>query len=653
MRLLPFRLLLLAVLAVVGLSYGSTAGIRQAQARPTAVLALDPAVVNAFTQAACAPACDLTDPLDLLAVAEVDGDGDGNVEEGDFAAVDLDGDQLGAESGVLWIVAFVTNDGYVHFDADEGVFSETGSSQVDCQSGFTDEDCDDDGVTGDGVVVTTLAGAGLADLGSAIVTVSQSGIDVEMDYTVVLDATGSVSGTLLDADDNPLQGCHVYAHPLDEGGSDSNAYTGVSGLYTVSYVATGDYAIEVHCFGYVSEYYDDALDPEDADPVAVTDGENTPDINFSLDEVSVLTPTPSPWDTAVIATIQLPLGSGPWGIAVNPVTNRVYVSNPGANTVSVIDGATNAVVDSVAVGQSPMGIAVNPDTNRIFVANRNDNSVSVLDGLTNTVITSIPTSQGPGGVAVNPATNLVYVDSFTKIWVIDGAMNTVTTSIPLSDIYPGTTVVNPVTNRIYVGRVSGSGVAIIDGASNEVIDSVPMGYWPRFMAVNPSTNRIYAHANSDFPYFYSRLYVIDGSTGSVAATITDIVTGGVAANPTTNHIYFATWTSSDVASVLDGRTDTVIGHVTVGASPKGVGANPVTNRIYVANHDDDTVTVISDPLPAVGGVAAPPDMSGSTHGSSNAPVSALAILGAGAIAALAAAGWWARRRRVVSRGRED
>jgi len=43
------------------------------------------------------------------------------------------------------------------------------------------------------------------------------------------------------------------------------------------------------------------------------------------------------------------VGFGPWAVAVNPVTNKVYVANSGANSVSVIDGAT---FDTTAVPQT-------------------------------------------------------------------------------------------------------------------------------------------------------------------------------------------------------------------------------------------------------------------------------------------------------------
>jgi YVTN family beta-propeller protein len=45
----------------------------------------------------------------------------------------------------------------------------------------------------------------------------------------------------------------------------------------------------------------------------------------------------------------LAAGSNPYAVAVNPVTNTVYVANYGSGTVTVINGANNGIT-SVTVG---------------------------------------------------------------------------------------------------------------------------------------------------------------------------------------------------------------------------------------------------------------------------------------------------------------
>jgi YVTN family beta-propeller protein len=80
--------------------------------------------------------------------------------------------------------------------------------------------------------------------------------------------------------------------------------------------------------------------------------------NYTSNNVSVIdTATNAVVDTVAVGTI-------PYGVAVNPAGTRVYVANAGSNNVSVIDTATNAVVDTVAVGLTPfsLGLFIGPDT---------------------------------------------------------------------------------------------------------------------------------------------------------------------------------------------------------------------------------------------------------------------------------------------------
>jgi YVTN family beta-propeller protein len=65
---------------------------------------------------------------------------------------------------------------------------------------------------------------------------------------------------------------------------------------------------------------------------------------------------------AQTVTTTLAVGSGPQAVAINPVTNRIYVANYYSNNVTVIDGATNKTT-KVGAGTQPQAIAVNPLTN--------------------------------------------------------------------------------------------------------------------------------------------------------------------------------------------------------------------------------------------------------------------------------------------------
>jgi YVTN family beta-propeller protein len=89
--------------------------------------------------------------------------------------------------------------------------------------------------------------------------------------------------------------------------------------------------------------------------------------------------------------VRVAAGLGARGIAVNEVTHTVYVANTHADSVSVIDGAAcNATVHTgcgrraavAAVGISPRRVAVDEVTNTIYVTNAGSNTVTMLDGRT-------------------------------------------------------------------------------------------------------------------------------------------------------------------------------------------------------------------------------------------------------------------------------
>ena len=58
-------------------------------------------------------------------------------------------------------------------------------------------------------------------------------------------------------------------------------------------------------------------------------------------------------DGATNTTQTVSVGSESLAVAVNPVTNKIYVANSGANSVSAIDMTTRKEVARIPVGEVP------------------------------------------------------------------------------------------------------------------------------------------------------------------------------------------------------------------------------------------------------------------------------------------------------------
>jgi YVTN family beta-propeller protein len=223
----------------------------------------------------------------------------------------------------------------------------------------------------------------------------------------------------------------------------------------------------------------------------------------------------------------------------------VYITYPSNNSVSVINTSTNTVSATVPVGLGPIGVAFNPDGTKAYVTNGGSNNVSVIDTATNSVTASVPVGEAPFGVAVNPDGTKVYITKATMshettdfgddgsitnstieeinpdyISVIDTVTNIVTT-VPVGGVPVGIAV-SPEGTKVYVTVVYGNestarstpgNISVIDTATNEVVDSVPVGIGPLSVAVTPDGKKIYV-VNAG-----GTVSVIDAATDKVEATV--------------------------------------------------------------------------------------------------------------------------------------
>jgi YVTN family beta-propeller protein len=246
------------------------------------------------------------------------------------------------------------------------------------------------------------------------------------------------------------------------------------------------------------------------------------------------------------------VGNFPFEIAANPTTNKIYVKTQYGSTVTVIDGATDTITDTVAVAGGTLdGIAVNKSTNKIYVVDSSDSTVEVIDGATNTITATVAVGSNPSwNIAVNPTTNKIYVSNGYDVTVINGATNT-TTAI-MAGTSPEAIAVNEYTGNIYVtnylGQYVSNTVTVIDGATNTITATVAVGIGAVAIAVNRTTNKIYVVNAEDFT-----VTVIDGATNTVTDTLAAAGgQNGIAANPTTNRIYVSNGDFPAVITVIDG-----------------------------------------------------------------------------------------------------
>ena len=307
---------------------------------------------------------------------------------------------------------------------------------------------------------------------------------------------------------------------------------------------------------------------------------------------------------------RIPVGANPRAIAVNPVTNKVYVANANVDTVTIINANTGGV-SSVPVGDQPAWIGINTETNRIYVSALSGANTTILNGDTDIAITTA-FNGGAGPVAVDPLTDTTYVirtGGPGEVSVIEGTSYTL--SFATRSTLPLGIAVNPLNSRVFVAHGTTGDVTANDLTTPQSLPPllcpdgaggfrpqpapppaptspcIDVAGAPVAVAVNPVTNRIYAISNNAT----GQISVINGTNH----TFTSLSPPGVgtartiAVNPVTNTAYAV---FSNAVVVVDGANAmTVIPHGSGGGGPVAVGVNVLTNMIYVPSADGTLLTI--------------------------------------------------------------
>ena len=208
------------------------------------------------------------------------------------------------------------------------------------------------------------------------------------------------------------------------------------------------------------------------------------------------------------------LSSRPVYLGINPVTNLVYVPRPGNygsfyyHDVLVIDGNTRSITTTISVDDSATGVAVDYLTNKVYVGRPNKGDIAIIDGNTNRIVGQIAVGSPISDIDIDPFTKKLYVTHSCFVVACDpsGSTNPEENSVSVVDVAqskklysmrtgigldPRRVKVNPSSGRVYVANYGTSDVSIIDEMKDSVYLTVNTRRFPLGIAFDPNGTKFW------------------------------------------------------------------------------------------------------------------------------------------------------------------
>jgi YVTN family beta-propeller protein len=334
----------------------------------------------------------------------------------------------------------------------------------------------------------------------------------------------------------------------------------------------------------------------------------------------------------VIATI--PVGDSPAGIAITPDGRTAYVANdnndslPNGNTVSVLNLTNNTVELTITstVFQQPYTVTINKAGTKVYVTNSDSSTVSVIDVATNTVIDTIFGFDGPSGFAITPNGNYAYVNNYggpqgvqsgngTTVSVVDLATDTIVGPPITVGLAPAGLAITPNGAFVYVinyvdGNPGTGTISIIETSSNTVVGTITGFSGPFQIAITPDGNYAYVtnFGSNNFSPVGTTMMVVNLKTNTIKTTIgLGTQPAGVAIAPNGRFVYVSNYNTlylgpnyTDLTpgvgtiNIIDVHTNKVLPQAfVVGSSPANIAISPNGQRGYVSNYSSNTVSVLN------------------------------------------------------------
>ena len=311
----------------------------------------------------------------------------------------------------------------------------------------------------------------------------------------------------------------------------------------------------------------------------------------------------------------------PAGLALDTTNNEIFAS--AYSSLSIISGSSLKVIGNAWVGYDTAGVAFDAANGDLYVPNQASGNISVINGSTWKSLASIsagPQPASPDAVAVDDATNEIYVANFDitiggleqpgDLLVISGKNQSVVSTISLQDAgnYPWGVAVAPVSHTVYFSCATWNEIGEVSTTNYTQFRTMKWSGIPDSLGVNAGSGLLFSPAGwTGLPGGPGEGIVRYANATTNASLLGSVTVGaspsGLAVDPNLNELFVDDAYSGNL-TVLNATSLAYMGTIPVGTNSerppyyyppvvRGIVYDPVSRLVFVANPMDRTLSVIN------------------------------------------------------------
>jgi DNA-binding beta-propeller fold protein YncE len=297
----------------------------------------------------------------------------------------------------------------------------------------------------------------------------------------------------------------------------------------------------------------------------------------------------------------IPVGSQPWGVAVDDINHTAYIANSGETTITPIN------TDSLAPGQK-INLSYKPDrlllnkVNSTLYALSIDGYITPINTKSNTPGTNISVGFDPESADIDERNNILFVANYfaSQIHCIDMTTGKPTPGSPIYlSVKPGDIVVDETNDTLYVlyGEEDPQGYVLPLSATPPYApkgNPIPIGFAPWAMVLDKTNQLLYVGINNDE---ISIVYTSDNTSSIDSLNVPKSPGGSIscmAVDEAYQILYVVYQDNVFKSSLYAIKTDTNYASppAYVGDLVDGVAVDQKTHTIWTTSVKDNTTTPV-------------------------------------------------------------